>query len=249
MQTEYEHGFLLETPEGYPEDRYQQVKSTIEETCKWAMHCCELYKTGDKDFAFNAEAEKFITIRVKGADALFGIYESASRRIVTEYDIRKIARYVDHSVFESLANRIESECKGVLKGRISERPEITAAWDAVFEEQRRNLTESLQYISRKYDCREDELFLREAEGHPAIVSVERGIVFAVLKNNREIEKEPNSKIFFDKMHDPETAHAELLRTASYKGTAYCIYDGNTGELEQEKQEEPEEKDTGDYGDV
>jgi hypothetical protein len=258
MQTIPTHGLLVSF-EGdvCDHEKYEFRKNIVEHECELVEKYLqkEKYDFPTECIAIDSKSDKKLTMSASEGEIQLGIYlesENCIKQVCTEEDLMVF----QPASLKKLSIRLISALN---KGRsLGESyigyPRVQTAWDDLFAEQEYNLAESLRYISEKYDCEEDELSVQEVEGYPSIVSVDRGIVFAVLDGRRMVQDEPVEGAFFHPIDleqvkqvvcqtypdaDPELIHMGLLRVVTYEGEIIGIFDKNTGELAFTGEDAPE----------
>jgi hypothetical protein len=132
MQSEYGYGFLLKAPTEYPEEEYQELKTSIEQLCENALAACKSCGADNLNFAILSKNSIFVTVAVRESRAEFALYDRAGDRIIQECSIGDFKRYVSPRVLDDLTIRIEKECKAIVQGRILNRKNLDDAWNERF---------------------------------------------------------------------------------------------------------------------
>lgn len=137
MQSILGYGFLLNAPENYPENEYQEIKSNIEKICRFAEQQCKAAEQNNLNFALRAGNQMFITVGVHNGQAEFALLDRENNCLIQECNIMMLKKYVDQNKIDLLAYRIENECDAIAKGNILNRTSLDNAWNIKYDNEKK----------------------------------------------------------------------------------------------------------------
>lgn len=145
MQSILGYGFLLYAPENYPENEYQEIKSCVENVCRFAEHQCKAANQDNLNFALRVGDKMFITVSVHNGQSEFALFDRENNCLIQKCNIVMLKKYIDQSKMDLLTYRIENECKAIARGSILNRASLDRIWNAKYGEEEKQKRISLSH--------------------------------------------------------------------------------------------------------